>query len=280
MNVLQTPRTSVRRYSDDAFNRLYHRVWCGRVHFGLWLEQTDTIATAAERVPSVMAQKIGPGPGDHLIEVGSGAARAAIDIARSTGCRITATNQSEQHDELAREAIRQAGMNNLIDTAPADAEDMPFPDEVFTAYWAQEVLIHLRDKPRGFREACRILKPGGRMVFTEQTTRPDRMTSDERAHVARRHGSDDLWSEQDFRSAILRAGFDTVEITDCSAHLGRHFQALVDHIDVIREELNNDCGTDLVRSQFDVWRTAVDLANDGKIGWHLFIARKSEKPTR
>jgi len=176
---------------------------------------------------------------------------------------------------MAKAAIAEAGLGDLVRTADADAEEMPFSDEMFSVYWAQEVLIHLRDKPRGFNEACRILRPGGRMVFTEQTTRPDLMTSDERAHVARRHGSDDLWDAPDFADAIHDAGFAVVDITNWSGHLARHFQALVDRIDDIRDELNRDCGVDLVRSQQDIWQTAVDLANDGKIGWHLFVAQKA-----
>lgn len=274
MDSLPTPRTSVQRYTDDAFNRLYHRVWCGRIHFGLWLKEDDTISSAAARVPPTLADHIDLGPDDHLVEVGSGAARAAIDLAKIFGCRITATNQSTPHDALARQAIADAGMTTRISTALADAEDMPFPDDTFSAYWAQEVLVHLRDKPLGFREAYRVLGPGGRLVFSEQTTKPANMTSDERAHVARRHGSDDLWDADTFCDAIRLAGFSAVETTDWSPHLARHFQALVDHIDAIRDELTRECGVELVRSQDDIWRTAVDLANDGKIGWHLFVARK------
>lgn len=275
MNNAAALRTSVRRYADDAFNTLYHRVWCGRVHFGLWEAPDDTIVTASSRVPMVLGERAGLSCNDHLIEVGSGAARAAIDLARTFGCRITATNQSPAHGLLASDAIRTAGLNDLIETAAADAEDLPFKDGLFTAYWAQEVLVHLRDKPAGFREACRVLGPGGRLIFTEQTTDAATMTSAERAHVARRHGADDLWDASDFADAILAAGFKTVDVTDWSPHLARHFQALVDRIDDIRDELDEACGVELVREQQDIWRVAVDLATDGKIGWHLFVAQKS-----
>ncbi|MEQ8667141.1 MAG: methyltransferase domain-containing protein [Rhodospirillales bacterium] len=267
--------TSVSRYADDAANRLYQRVWGGRIHFGLWLSDNDTMATAAARVPMTLARDAGVCVTDNVVEVGSGAARTAIDLARTFGCRIVATNHSPAHKQLADRAIAEAGFDHLISSATADAEQMPFDDGRFSVYWAQEVLVHLGDKAAGFSEAHRVLSRCGRIVFTEQTSRPGRMTTGERSRVAARHGSDDLWDRGDFVEAMEAAGFGRTRTADWSTHLAVHFAALCRRIDDNRAELERDCGTALVARQLDNWRFAQALAREGKIGWHLFIGHKS-----
>lgn len=48
----------------------------------------------------------------------------------------------------------------------ADAEHLPFPDGTFDAVFGSSILHHL-DVKRALGEAFRVLKPGGRLVFTE-----------------------------------------------------------------------------------------------------------------
>ncbi|RDI60118.1 class I SAM-dependent methyltransferase [Microvirga subterranea] len=47
----------------------------------------------------------------------------------------------------------------------ADAQSLPFEDASFDAVVCQFGMMFLPDKPRGYREALRLLKPGGRFVF-------------------------------------------------------------------------------------------------------------------
>ena len=270
-----TAANSIRRYADDAVNRLYDRVWNGRIHFGLWTERGDTIATAAARVPMTMAHTAGLSAADRVIEVGSGAARTAVDLARTFGCRITATNHSPAHQRLAKRTIAHTGLAHLITPAAADAHALPFADGAFTLYWAQEVLVHLDDKDRGFREARRVLAPNGRIVFTEQTSRPGCMSNAERTRVAERHGGADLWGAEAFAGSMQRAGFRRIEAVDWSIHLARHFAALVHRIEERRACLERDCGAALVAENDDNWRFAQRLAEDRKIGWHLFVGHVS-----
>ncbi len=48
----------------------------------------------------------------------------------------------------------------------ADAQSLPFEDASFDAVLCQFGAMFLPDKPKGYREALRLLKPGGRFVFS------------------------------------------------------------------------------------------------------------------
>jgi ubiquinone/menaquinone biosynthesis C-methylase UbiE len=54
---------------------------------------------------------------------------------------------------------------NRVSWQQVDAQILPFPDASFDAVVCQFGVMFLPDKPKAFREARRVLKPGGRYLF-------------------------------------------------------------------------------------------------------------------
>lgn len=48
----------------------------------------------------------------------------------------------------------------------ASCTDIPFPDQIFSVILCTEVLEHVSDSQKAFRELGRLLKPGGHLIFT------------------------------------------------------------------------------------------------------------------
>jgi ubiquinone/menaquinone biosynthesis C-methylase UbiE len=61
-------------------------------------------------------------------------------------------------------AAAQTSANNVI-WQKVDAQSLPFPDETFDAVICQFGVMFFPQKPRAYREARRVLKPGGRFIF-------------------------------------------------------------------------------------------------------------------
>ncbi|HVN59686.1 MAG TPA: class I SAM-dependent methyltransferase, partial [Gaiellaceae bacterium] len=55
----------------------------------------------------------------------------------------------------------------------APAEDLPFEDDSFDAVVSTLVLCGVDDQPRALREARRVLRPGGRLLFLEHVRSDD-----------------------------------------------------------------------------------------------------------
>ena len=70
---------------------------------------------------------------------------------------------SEYYDDVAPGAFR-----NGIQCQ--DVMRLTYPDASFDLCTSTEVFEHVADDRRGFREMCRVLRPGGRFVFTVPLT--------------------------------------------------------------------------------------------------------------
>lgn len=76
--------------------------------------------------------------------------------------RIIATDVNPAMLQFAQEVITDARVEwNVV-----DAVDLPYPDASFDLVVAQFGVMFYSDRVKAYREALRVLKPGGRMIFT------------------------------------------------------------------------------------------------------------------
>lgn len=101
-------------------------------------------------------------PGRRALEYGCGTGVFLERVARS-GAQLVGLDLSP--DLLARARTRLAGLDNVRLTR-GNAEALPFPTASFDTVYGCSVLHHL-DLATALREAWRVLRPGGRLVFSE-----------------------------------------------------------------------------------------------------------------
>lgn len=110
--------------------------------------------------PRVLANLIETGglsPASQVLEVGCGTGnytRALIEVA---GCSCWGIDPSEKMLAAAREQAPQAGLQS------GRAEQLPFDDGRFDLVFSVDVIHHVTNRGAYFREAFRVLKPGGKI---------------------------------------------------------------------------------------------------------------------
>jgi len=106
-------------------------------------------------IAAARMRHVPPGPG-RLLDVACGGGVMA-PLVRQAGYAHVGV-------DLGVPALREARRHGVA-VARADAVQLPFPDEVFDVVVAGEVLEHVPDPHRLVAEACRVLRPGGRLVL-------------------------------------------------------------------------------------------------------------------
>jgi SAM-dependent methyltransferase len=109
-----------------------------------------------------LAGRVAPREGARVLEVacGTGVLTRRLRAVLPASASITATDLNEAMVAYARAA---PGSED-IRWAVADAQALPFEDGSFDAVLCQFGLMFLPDKAQGFREARRVLAPGGQLL--------------------------------------------------------------------------------------------------------------------
>ena len=261
-------------YGNDRVDRLYARVWGDSIHFGIYENEALDHEAAVYETKRRMADTVDLKPTQHVLEVASGWGATARYLARAHGARITATNIEEDHSKAGALLTDMAGLEARITHRFADYHHLDFEDQQFDVWWCQEATVHAVDKRQVFAEACRVLKPGGRVVFSDQTTVREKCTDEDCLRLVQRHGSDDLYGAEDFMSAMRDGGLVDVTCEDWSAHMGRHFANLAARIEATYEILKADIPTETIDFNHSLWSFGRDMTATGAIGWHCFTGKR------
>ncbi len=195
----------------------------GRVVFGGELYAPELADGATEAalsaslgcgVPTAVAELH---PGETVLDLGSGAGADVLISARRVGAagKAIGLDMTTEMLELARANAAEAGVAN-VEFLQGYLEDIPLPDGSVDVVISNCVINLAADKHVVLGEAARVLRPGGRLAFSDVVADPD-MDEATRADMERWTGciAGALTAEQ-YREAL--AGVRLVDVSITTTH--------------------------------------------------------------
>ena len=104
---------------------------------------------------------------DEVLDVCSGMGGPARYLAWKTGCRVTGLDLTRSRVEGATALTAAAGLSDRVQFVEGNALAMPFKAASFTLAIGQEAFAHIPNKAQLVSECARVLRPGGRLVFSD-----------------------------------------------------------------------------------------------------------------
>jgi demethylmenaquinone methyltransferase/2-methoxy-6-polyprenyl-1,4-benzoquinol methylase len=103
----------------------------------------------------------------HILDVATGTGDLAILISTLETNQITGIDIAGNMLSIAKRKVAQKQLQERITFKEGDAEDIPFPDELFDAVTVAFGVRNFEDLEKGLSEMRRVLKSGGVMMILE-----------------------------------------------------------------------------------------------------------------
>ena len=230
-------------------------------HYG-GLAANDALATLA---------KIGEGT--RVADFCAGLGGPARYLAHRYGADVTGIELTPARVKGAAELTALVGLGNKVRVIEGNVMQVPLPDTSVDAVVSQEAFLHVPDKARALSEAYRILKPGGRLAFTDWIAHRALSPADAEL-MWQGMAVTNLYDLPTYRTLIENAGFTVTSVDDLTAAWAEILKARLAMYIKLRSE-TQAAGTVSGHDAFyESYVRFVALVSEGALGGGRFGAVK------
>jgi SAM-dependent methyltransferase len=114
------------------------------------------------------ADQLGITEQSNVLEVGSGSGGPAVYLAMKRGCRLTGVDVNEHGVRNATALAESNGLAARVRFESVDAsKPLPFANDSFDVVVSNDAMCHIANRPAVLRDWYRVVRAGGRVLFTD-----------------------------------------------------------------------------------------------------------------
>lgn len=187
---------------------------------------------------------------------------------------MTGVDATERIVDRGRQRTAEEDLTDSVEFVLSDATDTGLPDAGFDFAWGEDAWCYVEDKAMLIREAVRIVRPGGKLAFTDWVTGPEEMSADEAERYLRFMKFPNILSIDDYHRLLAECGCH-VETAEDTGRFPSHVDL---YLDVLNKQLTYDAlkligfDIELMQSLGGEMVFIQQLAHDNKICQGRFVA--------
>jgi SAM-dependent methyltransferase len=214
-------------------------------------------------------------PQKALLDVACGAGGPALRIAAVSGCSVVGVDVNEHAITTASSLADQRGLAERAKFQAVDAAGhLRFADASFDAILCIDAINHFPDRPLLIAEWTRLLKPGGRLLFTDPITVTGPLTNAEIA--VRSSAGFYLWVPHGYDERVIaQCGLRLLACEDVTANMAKVAEARLAARASRSAALREIEGDPTYDSQQEFLAVAAHVAREGRLSRFLYVSEKS-----
>ncbi len=188
------------------------------MNFGYWDSKVKNRNASFYRIFEKAQEKVRAKPTDLLLDAGCGLGEGSFWFAQHVGCQVIGVSLTPSQITTARKISSKRGLANAKFVV-MDYADLRFKSNTFDVIIAIETICHLEDKTDFYREAMRVLKPGGRLVVAEYTLTETSQTPQDQENMSNFldcWAMPNFWTVSQHTAALNQLGFVKIKSEDYS----------------------------------------------------------------
>jgi sarcosine/dimethylglycine N-methyltransferase len=220
-----------------------------------------------------LARRAGIGRDTRVADFCAGLGGPSRYFADRYGADVTGIELTPARVKGAAELTRRVGLEDRVRVIEGNVMQVPLASDSVDVVVSQEALLHVPDKPRALKEAYRILKPGGRLVFTDWVAhRP--LSDADKALMWDGMAVTGLYDLPAYAELVGQAGFAVRSVEDLTREWGEILSQRLAMYRKLREE-TLAAGTPAGHDAFyESYVRFVDLVNEASLGGGRFAGEK------
>ena len=202
----------------DEVSEAWRSIFGDNFHWGLFLDSNDSLEIATFNLIEKMASFANLVSSDNVVDIGCGIGEPARYLNEKYGCTVKGISNSVVGVELANSKNR----TEFVRFEVADALDSKLPNKFYDVAWLLEMSHLIEDKASLIKEACRSLKPGGRLVLCDLTLKAS-LSAKEVVSIMKElkllefsFGKASLITLEHYKKIFETCGLEKIEVEDIS----------------------------------------------------------------
>jgi SAM-dependent methyltransferase len=147
------------KYSSEVYRQIRTETYGQDLGQTSWVTQEES-----GEIPGMLHLEAS----SSVLEIGCGSGAYALQLAKTIGCSIVGLDVNESGVQNANQLAETTGLAGRARFEHVNAsETLPFENDTFDAVFANDVLCHIPERHKVLSEMLRVLKRGGRVLFSD-----------------------------------------------------------------------------------------------------------------
>jgi tocopherol O-methyltransferase len=199
----------------DSLALIYRAFWGDHIHHGLFSD-SESPREAQVKMLTRCVEILGLRGGEKILDVGCGHGGTLIYLAQTLGCSGAGLTISPTQARIANDNAERAHLQQKLAFIVGDAGRFCFPANAFDVVWVMESSEHFLDKAGILNKIGEALRPSGKLLLAAWT---GSMNNSRVAAVAQAFLCPELWTPEQYKSAIESAGLQVTCSKDLTANV-------------------------------------------------------------